>query len=324
VRRLLWCLMPLCAGLSQQVPQLAQQAPPPAFEVASLKPSPPSNGDAIYITLGAVNHGTVKMTNVTLSECIIWAYGLVSAEQVSGPVWISEREVRFDIVAKALPETHADQLRLMMRTLLAERFGLTLHSEPRRLEHLELSVDKTGPKLARLPDGAPAFPFEFTRGRLMYSRITMNTLAVLLSRQLKQMVLDNTSLPGFYDVKLEWTPDDEGIAGVDIFSAVRQQLGLNLALKKTPVEISGSRPRREDAEGQLRSTCSSPLPGFACGSGGFYHPSFSMRCGPGGRYNTAPASSAAPLRGNSPWVSGRSPSGPTSKRCVHSVIPPPT
>jgi uncharacterized protein (TIGR03435 family) len=230
VRRLLWLLLPLCAGLSQPTSQ-------PAFEVATVKPSPPPAGDELAITLGAVNHGTVKMTNVTLSECIIWAYGLVSAEQVSGPVWISEREVRFDIVTKALPQTHVDQLRLMMRTLLAERFGLKLDSEPRRLEHLKLSVDKNGLKLARLPDGAPAFPFEFTRGRLMNSRITMNTLAVLLSRQMKQMVLDNTSLPGFYDVKLEWTPDDEGIAGVDIFSAVRQQLGLNLALKKTPVEV---------------------------------------------------------------------------------------
>ena len=230
MRPFFWLLLPVWAGLSQPTPQ-------PAFEVASVKPSPPPNGDAIYINLGAESHGTVRMANVTLGECILWAYNLASAGQVSGPAWISDRAVRFDIVAKASPGTPSDQLRAMTQTLLAERFGLKLRSEPRRLDHLELSVSKAGVKLAKSADGPPAFPFEYGPGRLGYSHITTHTLAVLLARQLKQMVLDDTSLPGFYDVKLEWTPDDEGVAGVDIFSAVRQQLGLNLEMKKTPVEV---------------------------------------------------------------------------------------
>jgi hypothetical protein len=43
--RFLWLLLPIWAGLSQPTPQ-------PAFEVASVKPSPPPNGDALYINLG--------------------------------------------------------------------------------------------------------------------------------------------------------------------------------------------------------------------------------------------------------------------------------
>jgi uncharacterized protein (TIGR03435 family) len=177
------------------------------------------------------------MANVTLGECILWAYDLVSAEQLSGPVWIWDRAIRFDIVAKASAGTPFDQRRAMMQTLLAERFGLKLHSEPRRMEHLELGVGKTGAKLEKSADGPLAFTLEYRRGRLAYSHITTHTLAVLLARQLKQIVLDNTSLPGFYDVKLEWTPDDEGVAGIDIFGAVRQQLGLNLEVKRTPVDV---------------------------------------------------------------------------------------
>jgi uncharacterized protein (TIGR03435 family) len=230
MRRFLWLLLPVCAGLTQPTSQ-------PAFDVATVKPSPPPSGDAIYINLGAESHGTVRMANVTLGECILWAYDLVSAEQVSGPAWISERAVRFDIVAKASSGTPSDQLRVMMQTLLAERFALKLRSEPRRMEHLELSVSKAGAKLEKSADRSPGSPFEYRRGWLAYSHITTHTLAVLLARQLKQIVLDKTSLPGFYDVKLEWTPDDEGVAGVDIFSAVRQQLGLNLEMKKTPVEV---------------------------------------------------------------------------------------
>ena len=168
---------------------------------------------------------------------IRWAYGLVSEEQVAGPLWIADRNVRFDITAKSAPDTPVEQLRIMLRTLLAERFALQLHSAPKRLDHLELSVAAAGAKLTESKGDSPAFPPTYGRGRLVYSRVTMHTLAVLLARQLKQMVIDKTALPGFFDVNLEWTPDDAGVAGVDIFSALRRQLGLNLEMKKTPVEV---------------------------------------------------------------------------------------
>ena len=61
----------------------------PAFEVAStVKPSSPAASDLIDINLGTANHGVVTLGNVTLSECIRWAYGLVSEEQVTGPAWL--------------------------------------------------------------------------------------------------------------------------------------------------------------------------------------------------------------------------------------------
>jgi uncharacterized protein (TIGR03435 family) len=230
VRRLVWSLLPFCAVISQPAPR-------PAFEVASVKPSRPSTGDLIDINLGTANHGVVTLGNVTLSECIRWAYGLVSEEQVTGPVWITDRLVRFDIAAKSQPDTSVEQLRAMMQTLLAERLGLVLHSQPKRLDHLELSVGKGGPKLAASQGDGPAFAPAYGRGKLAYSRITMHTLAVLLARQLKQMVIDKTGLTGTFDVNLEWTADDAGIAGVDIFSAVEQQLGLRLDMRKTPIEV---------------------------------------------------------------------------------------
>jgi uncharacterized protein (TIGR03435 family) len=74
MRRFLWLLMAAYAGLSQPTSQAA-------FEVASVKPSPPSSGDALNINLGAEGHGTVRMANVTLGECVLWAHDLVSAEQ---------------------------------------------------------------------------------------------------------------------------------------------------------------------------------------------------------------------------------------------------
>lgn len=210
----------------------------PAFEVASVKPSAPSEGDRLNINLGAVNHNTVTMANVTLSEAIRWAYHLVSQEQVTGPDWINDRSIRFDITAKAAAGAPAADLRSMMQTLLAERFALKVHTEPRRMDHYELAVDpKTGSKLTPAAGDQPAFRPEYAPGKLHYSHITANTIAVLLARQLKEMVLDNTNLPGFYDISLEWTPDDAGVSGVDVYSAVRQQLGLRLQHEKSQVNV---------------------------------------------------------------------------------------
>ncbi len=213
------------------------QPAPPAFDVASVKPGAPAPGDYIDINLGTATHGVVTMSNVTLSECIRWAYALESQSQVAGPAWINDRETRFDITAKSAPDTPLERLRLMMQALLAERFALKLHSEPKRLEHYELAVEKSGPKLPPTIGDERAFRSQYNTGRLFYSHITMYTLAVLLARQLKEIVLDRTALPGFYDVKLEWTPDDAGVAGVDIYRALRQQLGLSLERKNTPIDV---------------------------------------------------------------------------------------
>ena len=76
-------------------------------------------------------------------------------------------------------------------------------------------------------------------------------LATLLSRFLREPVVDMTGLKGWYEVKLEWTPDprqtrspSEGGAvppvpdgGVSIFTAVQEQLGLRLESRKGPLEV---------------------------------------------------------------------------------------
>jgi uncharacterized protein (TIGR03435 family) len=132
-----------------------------------VKPSPPAAGDLIDINLGTAKHGVVTMGDVTLSKCIRWAYGLVSEEQVSGPAWVTDRMVRFDITAKsAAPDTPEERLRLMLRSLLAERFALKLHCEPKRLDHFELTVAKGGARLAPSKGDGPAFRPTYGRGRL--------------------------------------------------------------------------------------------------------------------------------------------------------------
>jgi uncharacterized protein (TIGR03435 family) len=216
----------------------------PTFDVASVKPSPPSVSDRLDINLGAFNHGVVTLTNTTLSECLQYAYGLVSEDQIDGPDWIRDRRLRVDIIAKTSPGTPLDQVLSMMQALLAERFHMELHRGPKPVRHLELTVSKKGLKLPVSQDGAALRPIAYGRGRLFYDRRNMHSLALLLSRQLKQPVIDLTGLAGFYDVHLEWAPDEVSAAPTndtaplpDIYQAVEEQLGLHLESKKTPIEI---------------------------------------------------------------------------------------
>lgn len=219
----------------------------PVFDVASVKPSV-STGGLININHGSFTHGVVAMTNVTLSECIQYAYGLVSDDQVAGSDWTRDRHVRFDITAKTSPETSIDQVRSMMQNLLIQRFHLQVHGGTKPIAHLELTVSRRGLKLPVSQDGAPVHPSTYKLGRLFYDRLSIHILTVQLSRLLKEPVLDFTGLNGFYDVHLEWAPDDspspatsgaETGAAVplpDIFQAVEEELGLHLEPKKSPID----------------------------------------------------------------------------------------
>jgi uncharacterized protein (TIGR03435 family) len=215
----------------------------PAFDVASVKQGGPVRPDGLLdINLGTANHGTVTLSNTTLSECIRYAYGLGNEQQISGPDWIRDRMYRFEIIAKAPPDTAAGQLRLMLQTLLKERFRLEIHKEQRKLTHLDLIVSKNGPKLLLSEGEGPGVRRCSMSGCLSYTHLAMDRLAVLLSRLLKEPVFDKTGLNGAYDLELNWQPDDAptdtgGGAKPDIFAALEQQLGLKLVISKTPVDV---------------------------------------------------------------------------------------
>ncbi len=73
----------------------AQQAAPPAFEVATIKPAAP-NQPGYGINYG---RGTMKLNNVTLRQAILYAYDLHDYQLSGGPKWVASET--FDITAKA-------------------------------------------------------------------------------------------------------------------------------------------------------------------------------------------------------------------------------
>jgi uncharacterized protein (TIGR03435 family) len=214
----------------------------PAFDVASLKPSVVVPfGQNININLGATHHNELVLTNTTLCEMLRFAYQLISDDQVAGPDWIKDREVRFDVVAKGPAGATREQLLEMLQTLLDERFKITKHNEPRVVAHYELAIAKNGPKIhPSKPDAKD--DLKYLRGRLASQSMPMSRFTMLLSRQLRQAVIDKTGLTGAYDIDIEWSPDEPNGApaeapGPSIFSAIQDQLGLKLEAHKSPIDV---------------------------------------------------------------------------------------
>ncbi len=230
----------------------AAQTDLPSFDVASVKPNT-EIGASIRVNLGTARHGEVTLNNTNMNDCIRFAFNLSSNDQIEGPDWMGSYKIRFDIDAKAPPDTPRATLLLMTQRLLAERFHLALHRRSKAIAHYEIEAAPGGLKLAHSTEDPDTNLVGYGAGRLNYRHIPIATLAILLSRQLKQPVIDNTRLDGFYDIDLAWRPDDpqpisrgpdaaappeppDMESRPDLFHAMAQ-LGLKLVASKAPIDV---------------------------------------------------------------------------------------
>jgi uncharacterized protein (TIGR03435 family) len=229
-------------------------APPPAFEVASVKPAPPPTGNNHRVSMGG-DKGRVNYSNVTLKTVMTRAYE-VKPHQISGPDWLDT--ARFDIVATIPAGAPREQIPMMLQTLLADRFKLIVHREKKVMPMYALVAGKSGPKLQQAEAEAGLRISMGPKGRQLSGKVSLARLADSLSNWMDRPVLDMTGIKGIFDIDLEWTPDESeraprfalGGGGPGrpeattesgdrptIFTAVQEKLGLKLEGRKGPVEI---------------------------------------------------------------------------------------
>src|SRR5580700_120179 len=109
-----------CAGFGQPT------ATPQQFEVADVRVN---NAVQQPVQISFFPSGQLSMRNMPMKELIAQAYKV--GDVTGGPSWLDSD--RFDILAKAPPNTPNDTLRLMLQTLLVERFKLAIHREQKTL-----------------------------------------------------------------------------------------------------------------------------------------------------------------------------------------------
>ena len=263
------CVAMVCSPLFAQSPKAdvtpavnAAAAPLPAFQVVDVHVSPHVNTPSIR---GGSLHGDRYTTSqATMTNLIARSYNVESRNVLGGPPWLDLD--RFDLTAQAPRTTSPDDVRLMLRSMLVERFKLVAHTGVKPLPAFLLTVGKGGPKIkqssaAAQPDassapegpniGGCAFqpppantpPSPTMEVKFSCHAVTMQSFAEFLhdvaSNYLKQPVVDQTALKGTWDFDIHWTyqPPKGDDPGTTIFDAVDKQLGLKLEAGTAPLPV---------------------------------------------------------------------------------------
>jgi uncharacterized protein (TIGR03435 family) len=142
------------------------------------------------------------MRNIRLSSCLKWAFD-VQDSQISGPGWIESQ--RYDIIAQATGPTTTNNLKLMLRSLLADRIKLELHHAKKEVSAYGLVVAKNGPKFFESKEDGES-DIRRTPVGVTAEKTSMAEFADLLSGQLGAPVADMTGLKGRYDLAFDLRP----------------------------------------------------------------------------------------------------------------------
>lgn len=214
-------------------------APSPAFEVASVKRADPNKPLVDFRTYPG---GRLEMTNLTLKNIVQEAYGIKYYQLSGGPAWLDND--RFDIVAKAAGDASRAEMMPMLQTLLADRFQLKVHHEPKEGNVYALVIGKNGLKLkesnedksyVRLmrqePPDQPGVHYS-----LIGQKVSLAVIAENLAGLLARPVQDRTEIKGEFDFRLDYSINDDPESDPSLFSAIQEQLGLKLEATKGPIE----------------------------------------------------------------------------------------
>ena len=221
-------------------------AAPKSFVIADVHISPFTSNP--FMHGNSIQGDRYFLTQATMADLVATAYGVDVANVQGGPTWL-ERD-HYDLVAKVPPKTTQDDVKLMLRALLTDRFHLIVKTAVAPMPSYVLSAVSAKPKMTEsegsgegacvpLPpptDAPPSAPSYIT---IKCKNLTMPALAETLhdfaGGYLNQPVVDETKLAGSWDFTLQWTGrgqlEKQGADGISIFAAVEKQLGLKLELK---------------------------------------------------------------------------------------------
>jgi len=238
-------LLALLAGVAFS--QSTESAP--RFDIANVHVSPKSN--TTYMSGGVLRAGRYEIRRATMVDLIRTAWSIDDNGKIlGGPSWLDL--YRFDVIAKAPPSTTQEAAKLMLRTLLADRFKLVTHMDTKPMAGLVLTLGKGKPKLketegkgysCQAPELASQPPGPIRKITLTCRNITMEAFAQIVRNMAggTKPVIDKTGLAGAWDFDITWTPQQLlGLAGADgipVVEALDKQLGLKLEDQKVPMPV---------------------------------------------------------------------------------------
>jgi uncharacterized protein (TIGR03435 family) len=248
----------LCAALLPALAFGQSTETKPAFEVADVHASPPARNP--YLRNSDLRGGRYEIRYATMVDLIKTAWDIDAERVLGGPNWLEYDT--FDVIAKVPAGTTSETAKLMLQSLLGNRFKLVLHNDTKPVPAYALKSLKQ-PKLKQA-EGAGETGCKFTPpeppapgrgpspGPPLFSYACRNmTTAALADALLKsiflapqyldgRVVVDETELKGSWDFDLKFTPrgmvafgpNGPMVGGTTLFDAIDK-----LGLKLEPVEV---------------------------------------------------------------------------------------
>jgi uncharacterized protein (TIGR03435 family) len=228
----------------------ASETSAPAFEAVDVHVSPKSRTPQSMVTGGL--RGTRYLVRTgTIVDLIGLAYDIDNDKVLGGPSWLDLD--RFDVAARAPAGSTPEQARLMIQTMLAQRFCLKVHKDTKELPGFVLSAGSGKHKMQPAADaaasmncqGQPQAPAADTVPQQVVTcrSVSLDDLSRLIVNltNTNGKALDKTGLEGKWDFTIRWTPPAllarAGADGISIFDAVEKQLGLKLEAGKVPQPV---------------------------------------------------------------------------------------
>ena len=251
-------LLVVCIVAAQPFAQ-SQVPPKPTFAVASVKKrvEPPGPGTLADFQRRQQQRDVFSRVNTTVAALVKYAHNIRDFQLVGGPAWIHQDH--FDIEAKAASQVPTEEMRLMLQSLLEERFGLVTHKNQREMRFFAMVLARSdgglGPYLHRMPEPCNYADFDSAeKGRPKPSGYAsvggmcarLSSFEDTASNFVELPVFDKTGLTGRWSFMLYFAPGPE--SGIQLAVApdpnlasfpvaLQEQLGLKLEATRGPVDV---------------------------------------------------------------------------------------
>ena len=239
------------------------------FEAATIKRAAP---DAVRNRVMPTSSNRLFIPSMSLVWLIYTAFGdggyNTGMRVTGGPDWVNRTAFAVEAIASGTATPR--QLRLMLRTLLEERFALKVRTETQIGEGLALVMERPdgalGPKVKEwngtctngtpLEADEPATPrcrSGYRAGGITLDGATMFTVAEVLSLPQSRSLLggvttDQTGLKGRYTMELDYEfvaqpsagpapAASADFAGPTLVTAIQEQWGLRLVRRRGPFKV---------------------------------------------------------------------------------------
>ena len=234
-------------------PKLMAADADPSFEVATIKPN---DTNATSMQRLTINGRAFKTIASSLEDLITFSYEVQARQVVGAPEWVSKDRYDIDATLDTEGAPNPQQVRSMIRKLLADRFQLKFHKDTREMSAYVLTVGKGGEKLTptQLNGPLPGIGMRPATGglTLMIRNGTVGDFTGFLQGMvLDRPVVDRTALKNKFDFSVTFLPDETQFNGhspaakpadgvepaPSLTEALQQQLGLKLSAEKTSVDV---------------------------------------------------------------------------------------